>query len=112
MRKTLLACFLVLGATAFAAGNTYKVTLFQDSVVEGKTLKAGDYKISVENGNAVIKWGRNNSVEVPARAESDANKFGSTVVLYKGSADVTQIRVGGTHTKIVFEGATPMQTGQ
>jgi hypothetical protein len=112
MKKTLLASFLILAGTVFAAGNTFKVDIFQDSVVDGKALKAGSYKIMMENGNAVIKQG-NQTIEVPAREENEADKVASTELLYKDGKNLEQIRVGGTHTRIVFDtAATPMQAGQ
>ena len=112
MKKTLLAGFLVLAGTVFAASNTFKVDIFQDSVVDGKALKAGSYKIMMENGNAVIKQG-NQTIEVPAREETEPNKVASTELLYKDNKNLEQIRVGGTHTRIVFDAAAaPMQAGQ
>lgn len=101
---------MALGATAFAASNTFKINLFQDSIIEGKTFKAGDYKISMESGKAVIRQGKE-SVEVPAREESEPNKISSTELLYKDKSNLQEIHVGGTYTKIVFEGATPMGSG-
>lgn len=110
MRKTLLLGFVVFGVTAFAASNTFKVNLFQDSVIEGKTFKAGDYKISMENGNAVIKQGKV-SVEVPAREQTGATKNPQTELTYENNTDLKEISVGGSRTTIVFEGATPTHSG-
>jgi hypothetical protein len=111
MKKTLLLSFMVLGATAFASSNTFKMDLTQDSVVEGKTLKAGEYKVSIENGNAILKQGKQ-TIEVPAREVSDPNKFQSSSLIYKADGNLTEARFGGTHTKIVFEGDAPMNAGQ
>jgi hypothetical protein len=111
MKNTLLASFLVLAGTALAASNTFKINIFQDSVVDGKTLKAGDYKIMLENGNAVIKQG-NQTLEVPAHEETESNKIASTELIYKDTTTLEEIRVGGTHTRIVFEKASPMRAGQ
>ena len=66
-----------------------------------------NYKISVENGNAVITHGKE-SIQVPAREEAAPNKFASTELTYKGTADLREIDLGGTTTRIVFEGAAPM----
>jgi len=110
MKKTLLLSFVALGATAFAASGTFKVNLTQDSVIEGKTVKAGQYKISVENGNAVLKQGKQ-SIEVPAREETEPDKVSSTELMYKDNTNLQAIRMGGTHTNIVFEGAAPMHSG-
>jgi hypothetical protein len=112
MKKTLLASFVVLAGTVFAAGNAFKVDIFQDSLVDGKTLKAGNYKIMMENGNAVIKQG-NQTIEIPAREENEPNKIASTELIYKDTTNLQEIRVGGTHTRILFEeGAAPMHAGQ
>jgi hypothetical protein len=111
MNKTLLASFVLAAGTAFAASNTFKVDIFQDSMVDGKTIKAGNYKITVENGNAVIKQG-SQTIEVPAREENEQTRVASTELLYKDGTKLQQIRVGGTHTRIVFEEAAPMQAGQ
>ncbi len=110
MKKTLLFGFLAFGAAAFAANHSYHMTLAQDSVVEGKTLKAGDYKVTFDNGNAVIKSGKD-SIEVPAREENDATKFQSTSLLYNENT-LNEVRFGGTHMKLVFEGEAPTHAGQ
>ena len=112
MKKTLLLGFVALGATAFAAtASSLKVNIFQDSTVEGKTLKAGDYRISLDNGNAVIKQGKQ-SIEVPAREETEANKFVRTALIYQADGkNLKEIDVEGTHTKIIFEGAASTQPG-
>ncbi len=110
MKKTLLLGLVVLGTT-FAASNNYKVNLYQDSVIAGKTFKAGEYKISLENGNAVIKQGKQ-TVQVPARQETEATQAASNELLYKGTPNnLAEIRLGGTHTKIVFDSAAPMTPG-
>jgi hypothetical protein len=112
MKKTLLLSFVVLGTTAFAAShNTFKMTLTQDSVVQGKTLKAGDYRVSLDNGNATIKDGKE-MIQVPAREENDASKYPSTELLYQDNNKLSEVRFGGTHTKIVFEGNSTMHEGQ
>jgi hypothetical protein len=111
MKNILLVGLITLGATAFAASNTFKVNISQNSVIEGKTLKAGNYKISIENGNAVIKQGKE-TIEVPAREENEPNKVQSTELLYNDNSELHAIRLGGTHTSIVFEGAAPMHAGQ
>jgi len=111
MKKKLLLSFMALGVTAaFAANDTFKVNLFQDSVIEGKTVKAGEYKLSMENGNAILKRGKE-SIAIPARQETDPNKAASTELTYKDNTNLQEIRFGGTHTKIVFEGAMPAQPG-
>lgn len=100
------------GIGLFAADNTFKMNLTQDSVIEGQKVKAGDYKISLENGNAVLKEHGKQTIAVPAREESDATKFASNELVYSKDNKLVEARFGGTHTKIVFEGSTPMNAGQ
>ena len=112
MNKTILLGFLALSTAAFAAtGNSLKVDIFQDSNIDGKTLKAGDYTISLENGNAVIKQGKQ-SIEVPAREETEAKKVARTELIYKNDGkNLQEIDVAGTHTKIIFQDTTPARPG-
>ena len=112
MKKTLLLSVMVFGATAFAASDKpFKITLTQDSIVEGKTLKAGDYKVSFENGTAMIKQGKD-VIQVPAREENEAIKFESNSLVYQDDGKLSEVRIGGTHTKIVFDGDSSMHAGQ
>lgn len=93
-----------------AASGTYKVQLYQNSVVDGKDLKAGNYKIQMENNTAVIKNGKN-VVEVPARVETAPSKYASTEMEYLNNSTLQEIRIGGTHTKIVFTNPSAPATG-
>ena len=88
-----------------ASAASYKVSLHQDSVVEGKSLKAGDYKVEVKDNTAVISKGKQ-VVEVPVRTETAPAKFASTQVQYHDSDKLQEIRVGGTSTKLVFGSTT------
>jgi hypothetical protein len=107
MTTKLLVGFLAIGMTAaFGAKNTFKVNLVQDSVVDGKTVKAGTYRIAVENGNALMKSGKD-SIELPAREVTEANKFNSTELTYTDKTTLREIGLGGTHTRIIFDGAAP-----
>lgn len=109
MTKTILLGFAICAA-AFAGDGTFKVNVVQDSVIEGKAVKAGEYKISFENGNAVLRRGKE-SIEVPAREETDSNKVESTELTYTDNNNLREIHFGGSHTKIVFAGATATSAG-
>jgi hypothetical protein len=111
MNKTLLLSFLACGSVAFAAGKALKVNIFQDSVIEGKTVKAGDYRVTMEGGNAIIKQGKE-SIVVPAKEESASSKFSTPELLYKDGTNLESIGVKGTTTKIVFENAAATRSGQ
>jgi hypothetical protein len=98
-----LILFLTLGLM-IASAATYNVTLFQPSTIAGKELKPGDYKLSVENGTAVLSMGKE-KIETPVKLETSDAKYSSTSVRYttdSGKMKVTEIRLGGTTTKVLF----------
>ena len=102
LNKFVITC-LAAGATlAFAAGDTYKVDILDNTTVAGKQVKAGSYKIQVENNTAVMKKGKDR-IEVPAHSEKAESKYSGTQVQYVDNA-IHEIHVGGTNTKIVFGG--------
>ncbi len=101
--KSLLAGFAVAGLIASAAV-THRLSLFQESYFGDTALKAGEYRITVENGRAVISNGTR-KVEAPVAVESTDSKFVSTSVRYQngdGKYRVKEIRLGGTSTRLVF----------
>jgi hypothetical protein len=103
MKKFLLS-FATKGLAVASAAGTYKVTLFQPSIVAGKELQPGVYKVEVKDSTAVISKGKQ-SIEAPIKSESGDSKFAGTTVRYKngdGKYRVDEIRFGGTNTKIVF----------
>ncbi len=114
MKLVRLAVLLGAAAAAFA-GPVYHVKLSEPSIINGNTLKAGDYRIEIENDKAVISEGHN-VVEAPVKVENNPTKFSDTAVLYhvdpaqsatpKGGEPamlIESIRVGGTHVILNFE---------
>lgn len=104
MIRNLLLAFIVVGITAAtAASNKYHVHIFQDLMVDGKIIKAGEYTIEMQNNTAVMKEGRQ-TIEVPAHTESATNKVNSTT-LTSTDNKLEEIQIGGSRTKIVFGAA-------
>lgn len=102
--KKLLVAFAVLALSA-ASAKTYSVTLFQPSHIGGTELKAGDYKLDVQDAKVVIRNGKQ-KVEQTVKVESNDTTFNSTTVRYTvagGKNTIQEIRLGGTKTKLVFE---------
>lgn len=108
--KKLLVIFATLAlAVAGAADKTYHVTLNETATVNGTQLKPGDYRIQVEGDKAVFKIGKKTVTEVPAKVENASHKFDSTQVAIEGANNqpkISEIRIGGTTTRIVFSGGT------
>jgi len=109
MFKKITLTFATL-ALAVVSAATHKVTLHQDSEINGKLLKAGEYKVEVKDSTAVLTSGKN-TVEMPVKVENAPSKFASTSVRFTegNTPSVQEIRIGGTNTKLVFGGDTLTQ---
>ncbi|HYW48889.1 MAG TPA: hypothetical protein VE959_38855 [Bryobacteraceae bacterium] len=109
MFQKLVLTFVILALAVATAGTVpgvgnYKLTLLQPSVVNGTELKAGDYRLSLANDMVKIVSGKL-SVEVPVKVETADQKFDSTAIRYTdkgGKAAISEIRLGGTKTRLVF----------
>lgn len=111
MLKKMLVSFVTVGAfAAMAATGTYKVNLMQKSILDGKQLKAGTYKVDVQNDMATLKHGKT-TVQAPAREETAQNKFQNTQMVYTNN-NLQEIDIGGSHTKIVFTGMSHANAGE
>lgn len=97
--------------TLSAAGVTYKVSLLDNSVVAGKQIKAGDYKVELKDNNTAVLMHGKKSIEVPAKEESSPTKFATTELQYTNDNQLQEIRVGGTNTRIVFGDANTSANG-
>lgn len=104
MIKKLLLALTTVGLAVASAADSYRITLFQPSVVNGTTLKPGEYKVELKENKAILKNGKD-SVEADVKVESSDQKFPSTSVRYNngdGKYSIEEIRLGGTKTKLVF----------
>ena len=100
VKKSLLA-FATFALAVASAASSYSVTFFQPVVINGQNLKAGDYKVQLDGDKVSIRQGKS-VTEVPVKVENSDNKFATTSVRLNGS-QVEEIRLGGTHTRLVFE---------
>src|ERR1017187_2880477 len=111
MLKRLALAFAIFGLAAASAA-TYRVTLSQPSKVEGKQLKAGEYRLNVENSKLTIVKGKE-SVEVPVKVQTGDTKFESTSVRYSGTGDkvaIREIRIGGQKPPLVVAHPPPCKS--
>jgi hypothetical protein len=98
---------LCLGTAALAvatAGTRYFVHLSQTVMVSGTELQPGDYRMELVGDKAMIK-GAKSAVEAPVKMEEGDSKFPDTTVRYTtadGKYKLSEIRLGGTKTKVVF----------
>lgn len=103
MTKKLLLCLTTL-ALVTASAASYRVTLFQPSVIGGTELKAGEYKLDYADSKVVVSRG-NQRAEAQVKVETNGVKYSSTSVRYSngdGKNRVEEIRLDETNTKLVF----------
>jgi hypothetical protein len=100
MVKKLVLGFAVAGLAVMSAANHYSVTFYDSVVVNGTTLKPGDYDLEIKESTAIIKQGKI-MAQAPVKLENDGKKFSSSTVRLSGTR-VEEIRLGGTHTRVVF----------
>ena len=101
-------------ALSVASAETFHVTLFQPTVVQGKELKAGDYKMDLQNNQLTIARGKE-KVEVPVTVEKANKNFGTTAVRYteeQGKYSIREIEFGGSKTKVVIGAGTAAGGGR
>jgi len=112
MLNKLVVSFALAGL-ALASAAQHRVTLFEESVVNGTTLKPGEYKLVIEGDKAMLSRGKH-KVEAPVSVQKADAKYDKTSVRYAngdGKQKVQEIRVGGTDTKVVFEAAPTAAAG-
>jgi len=98
---------LIASAGTVPGSSHYAITLNQPAVVQGTVLKAGDYRLNLADNKLTIvnDVGKKNPVEVTVKVETEDKKFDTTVVRVdttSGKAVISEIRLGGTKTKLIF----------
>ncbi|HWC97063.1 MAG TPA: hypothetical protein VG456_09945 [Candidatus Sulfopaludibacter sp.] len=106
MFKKFVLSFLILALAAAFAGtvpsaHSYRITLGQAAVVNGTDLKAGEYRLNVDESKITLVLGKV-TVESPAKIEIVEKKYDDTAIRYTGKT-IAEIRIGGTKTKIVLQ---------
>jgi hypothetical protein len=111
MVKKVILSFVILALATAVAGTapgtvSYKIKLAQPSVLQGTELKAGEYKVVVAGDKATITdVNGKQTADVPVKVESADKKFDNTMIRYNtegGKQVISEIRVGGTKTRLVF----------
>jgi hypothetical protein len=100
-----LAALIASAGTVPGVGH-YRITLLQPAAVQGTVLKAGDYRLDLADTKlTIVPENGKNRVEVTVKVETEDQKFSSTSVrldMSTGKAAISEIRLGGTKTKLVF----------
>ena len=104
MTKRLLLLTSVISLAVASAGNMFKVDLYQPTVINGTTFKAGEAKLELKDNKAVLHQGKT-TAEATVKVEQNKTKYALTTIGYKEGADhqVKDICVAGTTTHVLFE---------
>jgi len=105
MKKNfLLAIGVAALAVASASAKSYSVQLFEPAMLGNMTLTPGEYKVDVDNQKAVLHNPKTRC-EAPVKVEDADTKYSSTTVRFAnadGKMHITEIHIGGSKTKLVF----------
>jgi len=106
MNRKLVLSVIAFAGMAVAAGKTYTVKLYEPAMLGDTQLKAGEYRVEVNDQKAVIKSGKVQK-EAAVKVETSDSKYDTTTVrLSSGEKpQIQEIRLGGTRTKLVFNDA-------
>jgi hypothetical protein len=102
MKKALLL-FAASVSLVFASTVSTKVTLFETALLNGAVLQPGEYKVEVNGDKMTLQRGKTKA-ESAVTVEQAESKFDRTAIRYKngdGKYRITEIRIGGTNTKLV-----------
>ena len=102
MIKRFLLMFSAVTLAVASAANSIRVDLYQPTVVNGTTFKAGEAKVELQEGKAVLHQGKT-SAEVNIKVETNKAKYSFTTVGYKDDHSIKDICVGGSTTHILFQ---------
>jgi len=101
--KKMIVCLAAAASMMWAGAVSSRVTLFQPSTLNGVELKPGEYKVQVEGEKLTLQKGKLKA-EATVKTEQNGEKFSSTTIRYingDGKMRITEIRIGGTNTKLV-----------
>jgi len=102
---SILALAIAVAGSIPAKGPTSHVILTEPVVLHGAALKAGEYRVVVGTDKVTFLMDKESN-EIPAKVEVGDKKFSQNAVQYehKGTqATISEICLGGTKTRVVFE---------
>jgi hypothetical protein len=96
---------VLLCALPLVAKSKQTVKLFNQSVIGGATLKAGEYEVDVAGNDVVFFKGKKEVARAPFHPQAVDRKFSRNSLVYEGE-NVTEIRLEGSNQKLVLEGGS------
>ncbi len=103
MLNKMLLIFAIFGI-AIASAKSYRVTLTEPYAIGSRTLKPGDYHLSV-NGTTAVLTDSHNKVKISGTTQNENEKFAETAILSDheaGASQLKSVQLGGTHLQVDF----------
>ena len=104
MKKSVIVfALLALFGLSLAQAKSYRLTLYEKSILGSTELKPGEYTIELKDEQVVLKNGKV-AAQATVKVENESSKFPTTTVRYSngdGKYRITEIRLGGTNMKLV-----------
>jgi hypothetical protein len=101
VRSLIIVSTLALSSVVLA--KSYDITIIATVKAGDVELKPGQYKLKIENGQAVFTDSHDKSVTVPAKVENAEKKFNSTRVetaSHDGTDTIQAIDIGDSNTRV------------
>jgi hypothetical protein len=94
---------LTMLASAAPKAKKIGITLFNNVVVSGITLKPGDYQVVVEENSATFLREGREVVKVTVESQDAGTKFPANELVTSDANALKEICLGGTSTKLVLK---------
>lgn len=108
------SAFLMFALAASAAPKNKKqdVTLFNDTVVAGTQLKAGEYQVAVEGNTATFYRNGKEVAKSAVEGQDAGHKMTSTSLVYAPDGhQLLELRLSGSTSRLVISGSTAAGAG-
>ena len=106
LKSLLIVGTLSLASFGIASAKSYDIVLSQPTMAGATQLQPGEYKLKVENNQAVFTDVQNEKTfTTPVKVETKNQKFGETQVQtsHQGDMDhISKIDLGGSTTELNF----------
>ena len=108
----LLLTFGTFSLAVATAASSFHVDITRNTLLGSTELKPDTYIIQVDGDKAVVKSRKTGKAvtETPVKVETVKEKYDSTTLgtqTVDGKSKLTEIRIGGTKTRLVFEASVP-----
>lgn len=100
MKKFVFA-FATFALAAASAAEKHTVQFYTPTIIGGQELKAGEYKLVLDGAKLIIKDGKR-LIETDVKVENESAKYLNTSVRYVNGKQASEIRFGGSTTKLVL----------